>query len=778
MVVKERKPPGASSGHVKGHANGNGKAQDSTILGTDLTRWRMRDVRGRHTWHYLQTDEELKAWPMTTADKWYLGLNTGAPNLPKAQTSIQAAENGLQFYSQLQLAPGNWGCEYGGPMFLIPGIVITLYVIGKPLTQPEQTEMVRYVFNMQNVGDKNHGDGGWGLHTEADSSVFGTAMNYTALRLLGVPADHPRIIKARSCLHKLGGALYGPHWAKFWLSVLGVTQWDIVNPVPPELWLLPDWAPISPWKWWIHMRMVFLPMSFVWSKRWTYPKADSDPLIRELRKELFVEPYKEIAFATHRNSISASDNFHPKTWVLNLINWILVFIWIPFLRGPVLIKKAEDWVWRIIEMEDANTDHACLAPVNAPMNTLCCFIQEGPDAESVTKHRERLQDYLWVSDKGMMANGTNGVQNWDTAFTIQATTEAGLATRTDNHNMLVKALEFLEDQQILEHVVGYEKSCVYQDPPTRHTAPEAGYRHARRGAWGFSNRTQGYTVSDCTAEALKAVLQLQTMPDPNDPQQCLFPQLIDDKRIKWAADILLTMQNDVGACSSYEPRRGSQKLEVLNAAEVFGRIMVEYDYPECTTACVTTLQLFREKYPGHRTEEIDVFIKRAVEWIRTDQRPDGSWYGSWAICFTYAGMFALESLATQGETYENSERVRRACKFFLNKQEQDGGWGESYRSCETATWCRHPEGSQVVQTAWALIGMLHAQYPHREPLERAIKLLMHRQQPNGEWLQEGIEGVFNKSCTISYPNYKFIFPIKALGMYSRQFGELQTDKTG
>jgi lanosterol synthase len=30
-------------------------------------------------------------------------------------------------------------------------------------------------------------------------------------------------------------------------------------------------------------------------------------------------------------------------------------------------------------------------------------------------------------------------------------------------------------------------------------------------------------------------------------------------------------------------------------------------------------------------------------------------------------------------------------------------------------------------------------------MEKAIRLLMHRQQPNGEWLQEGIEGVFNKS---------------------------------
>ena len=76
-------------------------------------------------------------------------------------------------------------------------------------------------------------------------------------------------------------------------------------------------------------------------------------------------------------------------------------------------------------------------------------------------------------------------------------------------------------------------------------------------------------------------------------------------------------------------------------------------------------------------------------------------------------------------------------------------------------------------TAWAIIGLLEAEYPHREPIERGLKLIMSRQQKNGEWLQEAIEGVFNKSCMISYPNYKFIFPIKALGMYAKKYGDVE-----
>lgn len=48
---------------------------------------------------------------------------------------------------------------------------------------------------------------------------------------------------------------------------------------------------------------------------------------------------------------------------------------------------------------------------------------------------------------------------------------------------------------------------------------------------------------------------------------------------------------------------------------------------------------------------------------------------------------------------------------------------------------------------------------------------MSRQMPNGEWLQEGIEGVFNRNCMISYPNYKFIFCLWALGRYRRIYGD-------
>lgn len=531
-------------------------------------------------------------------------------------------------------------------MFLLPGLVITWVVTNTPIPDHIAIEIKNYLFARAHPED-----GGWGLHIEGDSTVFGTAMNYTVLRLLGVEAEEERMVKARGTLHRMGGTKMAPHWAKFWLSILGVCQWDIVNPCPAELWLLPDWVPFHPWRWWVHMRQVFLPMSFIYSHRWTYPETS---LVRDLRQELFVEDYASISWSSHRNSIYYKDNFHPKSWLLRLVFWLFVNVY-AYLRPPFIKKSSENWTWKLIQMEDKNTDFSNLGPVNGPMNLLACYIREGPDAYSVQRHKERMADFLWVKSEGMLMNGTNGVQVWDTSFTIQAVMDAGLAEDPKYRKMLTKGLEFLEDQQIRENVDD-QAIC---------------YRQQRKGGWGFSNKDQGYAVSDCVSEALKAVLVLQRTPG--------YPTLLNDQRIYDAIDTLLTYQNKSGGCASYEPTRGSEGLEILNAAEVFGRIMIEYDYPECTTAVVTALSLFSKYYPNYRPAEIKAFKLRAVEYIKNAQHTDGSWYGSWGICFTYASMFALESLASIGHTYTNSEYSRKGCDFLISKQRLDGGWSESYK---------------------------------------------------------------------------------------------------
>ena len=66
------------NGHAfknRGYLNGSAKEASVGVEDkTDIHRWRLLDERGCQTWHYLESDEEVKAWPQSLADKYFLGL--------------------------------------------------------------------------------------------------------------------------------------------------------------------------------------------------------------------------------------------------------------------------------------------------------------------------------------------------------------------------------------------------------------------------------------------------------------------------------------------------------------------------------------------------------------------------------------------------------------------------------------------------------------------------------------------------------------------------------
>ncbi|CAN6178190.1 unnamed protein product, partial [Urochloa humidicola] len=88
-------------------------------------------------------------------------------------------------------------------------------------------------------------------------------------------------------------------------------------------------------------------------------------------------------------------------------------------------------------------------------------------------------------------------------------------------------------------------------------------------------------------------------------------------------------------------------------------------------------------YPGYRHDEIETCIKSGSKFIEIEQRQDGSWFGTWGICFIYGTLFAVKGLVAAGRTYTNSSSIRKACSFLLSKQLSTGGWGETYLSSET-----------------------------------------------------------------------------------------------
>ncbi|KAL3352301.1 hypothetical protein AABB24_020375 [Solanum stoloniferum] len=109
------------------------------------------------------------------------------------------------------------------------------------------------------------------------------------------------------------------------------------------------------------------------------------------------------------------------------------------------------------------------------------------------------------------------------------------------------------------------------------------------------------------------------------------------------------------------------------------------------------------------TEPQRLTIDNAVKYFEDVQKLDGSWYGCWGVCFTYASWFALGGLAVAGKSYNNSAAVRKGVEFLLRTQRSDGGWGESYHSCPDKVYRElETDHSNLVQTSWALMGLIHS----------------------------------------------------------------------
>lgn len=644
---------------------------------------------------------------------------------PPSSTESGALDRGTEALVRMQRADGSWEGECVWCPMLTAQYAMTAHVIGLEIPLKRRRGIIRHFRATQNHA------GVWGLHPFDEGSLFVTTLVYVAARLLGVSPSEPWLEGARRMFGNEGGVQRIPTWGKAWLALLDLYSWDGINPIVPDVWALPSRVPFHPANYYCHTRSIYLGLSVLYGERFVAP---SSPILDEIRGELYAGQYDEIDFSACANDVREEDApFRAGPGLRAIFALSRLYERIP-LRSvrPRILRRLRERMRHDLRA----SDHLSLSPVNGLLTILALWADDPEDID-LKGAVERIDAWFWEDAReGSRVAGAGSVC-WDTSFALQA-----LSALPDcgDRAEVTRGASFLASQQIER--ASFDYRAVQRIDPS--------------GGWCFSEVEHGWPVSDCTAEALLALLHTR-------------PESLGREGAARAGRFMLRCQNRDGGFGSYEPKKTSFPLEWMNPSEMFGRCMVERSYIECTASCLIALREIQERYPDLLRDRIDCAIDRGRDFLVKTQNVNGTWDAAWGVHYIYATMFGVRGLLAAGVAPAD-ERIRGACQWLLAHQRPDGGWGEHHTSFTIGRYVDAHAGLSV-QTAWALITLVEAREPRDAALARAAAFLESTQQDSGEWPDGEFVGVFFETALLNYRLYRQYFPVMALALWNRHLAE-------
>jgi len=635
-----------------------------------------------------------------------------------ARDELDALERHIRAATDALLADqkpdGHWVFELEADATIPAEYVLMVHYFAETPDLELERKIGVYLRRIQGAHD------GWPLFHEGDFDMSASVKAYFALKMIGddVNADHMR--RARAAILKRGGAVRSNVFTRALLSLYGVIPWKSVPVMPVEIMLLPKWFPfhidkISYWA-----RTVIVPLLVLQALK---PRAKNPRGVTI--DELFHQPPSTVgppAKAPHQKWL----------WFLGFraIDIALRALepYMPRRTRKLAIDKAVGFVTERLNGLDGL---GAIYPAMENSVKMYAVLGYPPDHPHRAIARASLDRLLVVKqDEAYCQPCVSPV--WDTALVTHALLEAGGEKAVAAAN---KGLDWLKPLQVLD----LKGDWIERRP------------HVRPGGWAFQYNNAHYPDLDDTAVVVMAMDRARAQ------RGATFDQSIERGR-EW----IVGLQSRDGGFGAFDADNDYHYLNNIPFAD--HGALLDPPTADLTARCLSMLAQLGER-PA--TSEP---MRRAIEWLRRDQHPEGSWYGRWGMNYIYGTWSVLCALNAAGIASTTPE-VRKAAAWLIAIQNADGGWGEDGGSYKLDYGGYQPAPSTASQTAWALLGLMAAGEVEHAAVGRGIAYLAQNQGKDGFWNEPRYTATgFPRVFYLRYHGYSRFFPLWAMARYRNLMG--------
>ncbi len=601
-----------------------------------------------------------------------------------------------------QAEDGHWAFELEADATIPAEYVLLNHFLGEPNDVLERKIGVY----LRRVQGKHCG---WPLFRGGDFDLSASVKAYFALKIIGDDINAPHMVEARKAILEAGGASKVNVFTRITLALFAQAPWRAAPVIRPEAILLPRWAPfhidkVSYWS-----RTVMIPLFVLAALK---PVAEN-PRNADIQELFLSDPFAEKDFQTNPTG-------HPIGTVLLGLDRVAR------LAEPLIPKKIEQIAidrCMVFVKERLNGEDGLGGIFPAMANAAMAFHILGypKDDPDFVITRKSIDKLLIVKDDEAYCQPCLSPV-WDTSLSMHALMESGVGV---DDEMVERAAGWLTGRQILD---------VKGDWAAK--APDA-----RPGGWAFQYWNDHYPDVDDTAVVIMALHRA-------DPER--YKEAIDR-----GAEWILAMQSSNGGWGAFDVDNTAFYLNHIPFAD--HGALLDPPTSDVSARCVGMLaQLgYDRNHPA---------VRRGVDFLKSEQEEDGSWFGRWGTNYVYGTWSVLTALNGAGEDM-SQPYIQKAVAWLKSRQRADGGWGEDGGSYweETRDLVKDSTPSQ---TAWALLALMAAGEIDGGEVKRGVDYLLAHPRDGGKWEEELFNAVgFPKVFYITYHGYSAFFPLWTLARY-------------